>query len=158
LDWKRWNKGQKGAQLWQQQRFWGQRLHNLWISEVELPKPIKLTALATRPPLLHQPFGKGVHQFVAIGGPVHPLTLIQLDLPADEPVPKGEAEVDGFGGKCLRALVDLDNDGHQRLEAAIQCRSGRFPFHRVSASMSCAFSFPRVSAIWASSRSYSGNR
>ena len=102
---------------------------------------------------------EGVHEAFAINRPVAPLLLELDNAITDEPVPQGQPDIDGLGREIPRLLVDLNDRDDQRLEVALRVRLFcDLPTHRLSASMSWALSCPRVSAIWASSFSYSGRR
>ena len=55
--------------------------------------------------------GKIVQETLAIAGPVIPPLLKLHDAAANEPVPQGEADVDGLGGKLLRLLMNVNDAG-----------------------------------------------
>jgi hypothetical protein len=68
--------------------------------------------------LFHQSLGQSVHPLAPVGGTIRALPFIDFNPLADEPVPQSQRNIDGFGGKILRLLVDVDDGGHQRVEVA----------------------------------------
>jgi hypothetical protein len=78
--------------------------------------------------LFHQSLGQSVHPLAPVGGTIRPLPFIDFNPLADEPVPQRQRNIDGFGGKFLRLLMDVDDGGHQRVEVASGGGSILLPF------------------------------
>jgi hypothetical protein len=78
--------------------------------------------------LFHQSLGQSVHQLAPVGGTIRALPFIDFNPPADEAVPQSQRDIDGFGGKFLRLLMDVDDGGYQRVQVAGGGGSVLLPF------------------------------
>lgn len=62
-----------------------------------------------------------IDETLAIGRSIFSLLLEFHNPVADEPVPQGQRDIDGFGGKILRLMMDMDDGSYQRVKVS---RSG----------------------------------
>lgn len=85
---------------------------------IELPIAAKFTGCDLWQTVSSKTLRKAGHKVLAIGRPIFSLLLKLHDAAADEPVPQGQRHIDGFGGKVLGLLVEVDDGGDQRVKVS----------------------------------------
>src|SRR3954451_10949616 len=103
-------------------QLWRQCLHNLWISQVELPIAVQLSPVAAGHTPLSQGGRKPVQQLVAVALPIHAAAFVLLDIQTDKPVAQRQAHVPGprrLGCELLTSSADAGDEQGEGTQAVL---------------------------------------